>query len=92
MTAHDDSAPGDFKVAAHILNLTKDWQRTYGGLLIFCNNWGQPSDVRVPSFNTLALFKVPQMHYVSEVAADAGSSRLALYGWVVREPVPAILT
>ena len=42
----------------------------------------------MPSFNTLALFKVPRLHYVSEVSQESSSQRLALYGWVQRMQNP----
>jgi Rps23 Pro-64 3,4-dihydroxylase Tpa1-like proline 4-hydroxylase len=80
--AHTDQTGDDTRICAHVINMSKNWQRRWGGLLTFCDAWGQVLETEVPTFNTLALVRVPTWHYVSEVAADAAESRFALYGWV----------
>lgn len=85
VTAHSDGTPDDSRVAAHILSLTKNWDKNWGGILNFCDNWGRVVSEKTPSFNTLGLFKVPKRHFVSVVNEEAKSARYALYGWVHRK-------
>jgi Rps23 Pro-64 3,4-dihydroxylase Tpa1-like proline 4-hydroxylase len=64
------------------LNLTKDWRADWGGLLHFVNDNNVIEEVQVPSFNTLALFKVPTRHFVSYVSDYATAKRYAVTGWL----------
>ena len=71
---------------AFVLNLTKEWRWEWGGLLHLLDKspWEKGIVVKVvkPSYNSLAIFKLPRWHFVSEVAASAGTKRLAFTGWL----------
>ncbi|MFC3174182.1 2OG-Fe(II) oxygenase [Novosphingobium bradum] len=84
LTAHDDSLAGENRVAAFVINLTKDWRPDWGGLLQFQNAGGDVPLSLKPGFNTIHLFRVPQMHSVSYVAPFAGAPRYAITGWLLR--------
>ncbi|MHB8447619.1 MAG: 2OG-Fe(II) oxygenase family protein [Rudaea sp.] len=66
---------------AFVFNFSRGWQADWGGLLHFLDAGGRIVDTFVPGYNTLALFKVPQLHCVSRVAVSAGAPRYALTGW-----------
>ena len=82
LTGHDDAVPGKHRHAAYVLGLTPVWRAEWGGLLLFHDSDG--SDVRgyVPAFNVLTLFKVPEMHSVSEVSRAAAIRRYSITGWL----------
>lgn len=69
-------------LAAHVLGLTKDWKKEWGGMLTFCDSWGKIKIQRPPTFNTLVLFDIPTWHYVSEVSKHAEQPRYSIYGWL----------
>lgn len=79
LTAHDDAVEGKNRHAAYVLGLTPVWRTEWGGLLLF-----HDPDLRgyVPAFNTLNLFRVPQMHSVSEVTRAAAYRRYSITGWL----------
>jgi Rps23 Pro-64 3,4-dihydroxylase Tpa1-like proline 4-hydroxylase len=66
---------------AYVINLSRDWQADWGGLLQFIDESGAVSETFMPRWNTLSLFRVPQGHAVSLVAPWARAPRLALTGW-----------
>lgn len=79
---HNDSGYGDQdRRFAFVFNLSRRWEADWGGLLHFLDGAGRVVDVYVPQFNSLSLFKVPQMHYVSQVAPWAEVPRYAFTGW-----------
>ena len=85
LSSHNDYDAATKKtagLAAHVLGLTKGWKKEWGGMLTFCDNWGRIKLQRPPSFNTLALFKIPISHYVSEVSQSAEKPRYSVYGWL----------
>lgn len=79
LTAHDDAVEGKNRHAAYVLGLTPVWRPEWGGLLLF-----HEPDLRgfVPAFNTLNLFRVPQVHSVSEVTRAAAFRRYSITGWL----------
>ncbi len=84
LTSHDDGIDGEDRVAAYVINLTKDWRADWGGMLQFHNAGGDvPLSLR-PGFNTIHLFRVPQMHSVSYVSPFAALPRYAITGWLRR--------
>lgn len=84
LSAHADaSPPGQVRLAAHVIGLTKNWRETWGGRFTMCKDDGTPIFDRVPSFNTLALFRVPAMHYVTRVEKEATEPRFSLLGWLI---------
>ena len=80
LTGHDDEVAGKGRYAAYVLGLTPIWRPEWGGLLVF-----HDADEFVaypPSFNCLNLFRVPQLHSVSEVTRAAAYRRYSITGWL----------
>ncbi|WP_188445089.1 2OG-Fe(II) oxygenase [Sphingomonas psychrolutea] len=84
LTSHDDGIDGENRVAAYVINLTKGWRTDWGGLLQFQTGSGDVPLALKPGFNTIHLFRVPQLHSVSYVAPFAGVPRYAITGWLCR--------
>lgn len=80
LTAHDDDVAGKRRKAAYVFGLSAPWRAEWGGILMF--HGGGSVEGFVPSFNTLNLFRVPQLHSVSEVTRAAPSRRYAITGWL----------
>jgi Rps23 Pro-64 3,4-dihydroxylase Tpa1-like proline 4-hydroxylase len=78
---NDSSTTGDDRRYACVINLTKDWESHWGGLLQFLEGQGV-TNTHVPAFNSCSLFKVPRDHQVSYVAPYATKPRYALTGWL----------
>lgn len=78
---HDDRHEDEARRYAYVLNLSRDWEPDWGGLLHFVDADGNPDGAFVPRFNSLSLFKVPMKHYVGVVAPWARNPRLAITGW-----------
>lgn len=81
---HNDFSNQEERLFAYVLNLSKDWRSDFGGLLQFTDNDDRVTRTLTPAFNTLMVFKVPQMHQVSLVAPYATVPRLAITGWMMR--------
>ncbi|MGH8426569.1 MAG: 2OG-Fe(II) oxygenase [Gammaproteobacteria bacterium] len=71
----------DARRAAYVINLTRNWQADWGGLLQFLDDGGRVEESWMPGYNALALFRVPTWHCVSCVAPFATEPRLAITGW-----------
>ncbi|MEZ5443764.1 MAG: 2OG-Fe(II) oxygenase family protein [Lysobacterales bacterium] len=84
LTDHDDSHGSRQRVAAYVLQLTRQWDRNWGGHLAFFDEQGNITDAFLPSFNTLNVFRVPQPHAVQLVAPFAQGYRRSITGWVHR--------
>lgn len=82
LTSHDDGIEGQDRVAAYVINLTKDWREDWGGMLQFHSASGDIPLALKPGFNVMNLFRVPQMHSVSYVAPFAAVPRYAITGWL----------
>jgi Rps23 Pro-64 3,4-dihydroxylase Tpa1-like proline 4-hydroxylase len=81
---HNDvhqSSESDSRRAAYVVNLTRDWQADWGGLLQFMDEEGRVTETWSPGYNGLALFEVPTWHCVSCVAPYATKPRLSITGW-----------
>lgn len=78
---HNDSHQSDGYLYAHVLNLTRDWQADWGGVLHFIDAQGAIEHTFMPIFNSLTLFRVPADHMVSLVAPWAERPRMAITGW-----------
>ncbi|MGN3975066.1 2OG-Fe(II) oxygenase [Tsuneonella sp. SYSU-LHT278] len=89
LTAHDDGVQGKNRVAAYVLNLSRDWRLDWGGLLAFHPEGDGFAEALVPAFNTLNLFAVPQPHSVTMVAPFAPRRRYSITGWFRKGPRPA---
>lgn len=81
LSVHMDESPGQGRVAAHVLGLSKGWKKEWEGNFAFCNKQGKPVHKVPPQFNTLIMFKVPRLHLVTPVKPYAGDSRYSLFGW-----------
>jgi len=82
LTGHDDCFPGKNRHAAYVLSLTPAWRIEWGGLLIMHGSNDGPSLAYPPAMNVLTLFRVGQMHSVSEVTRSAAYRRYAITGWL----------
>jgi len=82
LTRHDDLLPEKKRRAAYVLSMTPGWRAEWGGLLAFLDADGHVAEGYVPAFNALNLLRVPQPHFVSEVASYAGGLRYSIAGWL----------
>jgi len=78
---HNDQNEEDGRLCAYVINLSRDWQADWGGLLQILDGSGQVVRTLMPSFNTISLFRVPTEHCVSPVAPFANGARYAITGW-----------
>ena len=87
--------PGDFiglhndvgsevsdRLTAYTLGFTRHWRPDWGGQLLFHDEAGDVIRGHAPRWNTLTLFRVPQLHSVAPVAAYARGTRLSVVGWL----------
>jgi len=81
LSVHMDESPGQGRIAAHVLGLSKNWKKDWGGNFAFCNSQGKPKQIVPPRFNQLVVFKVPRLHLVTQVKPYTGASRYRLFGW-----------
>ncbi len=81
LTRHQDKEIHENRVCAYVINLTKNWDSDWGGLLQFHDENNRLLESFVPYWNHLSLFRVPQSHSVSLVSPWAGAPRLAITGW-----------
>lgn len=84
LTDHDDRHEKRDRVAAYVLNLSRNWNRNWGGHLVFFDEHGNITDGFVPSFNALNIFSVPQSHAVQLVTPYARDVRRSITGWLHR--------
>lgn len=59
LSPHTDANKDQERIAAHVLTLTRDWQRPWGGGLTLCTESGEALATIRPSFNSLVLFEGP---------------------------------
>lgn len=78
---HTDADSTEGRLYAYVLNLGREWQADWGGLLQFIDESGAVSETYLPRWNSLSLFRVPAGHAVSMVMPWAGADRLAITGW-----------
>ncbi|WP_077035300.1 2OG-Fe(II) oxygenase family protein [Pelomonas sp. KK5] len=83
LVAHDDHVDSEGRRLAYVINLTRHWRPDWGGVLHFSGPDGDVEDSFFPHFNSMALFTVPQTHYVSYVAPFAMAERTAITGWLI---------
>ncbi|MDP3854566.1 2OG-Fe(II) oxygenase family protein [Phenylobacterium sp.] len=82
LAAHDDGVEGKNRLYAYVLNFTPAWRTDRGGLLAFHDADGHVAEAYVPTFNALNIFRVPQLHAVTQVASYAAGERLSVTGWI----------
>jgi Rps23 Pro-64 3,4-dihydroxylase Tpa1-like proline 4-hydroxylase len=89
LSIHHDKGKGDY---AFVLQLTKDWNPSYGGLLTFCDRSTNEIYKTVnPLFNSLTIFRIKNVpntdHFVSMNVSS--HTRYAFTGWfTVSETCP----
>ncbi len=81
LTGHDHSHAPGLRRAAFVINLTQNWRADFGGILQFIDADGHIERAFTPSFNAMALFRVPKPQAVSAVPAFVDKPRFALTGW-----------
>lgn len=85
LTGHDDVIAGKDRRAAYVLGLTPTWRPEWGGLLLFHDEDRDVMRAYPPAMNVLTLFRVPQMHSVTEVTRAAAYRRYSIAGWLRSE-------
>jgi len=83
LTPHDDKHSGEGRRYAYVLNLSQRWKADWGGQLQFLDRDGNIIESLLPRWNTLSIFRVPQLHHVTLVSPWAGEDRLAITGWML---------
>ncbi|WP_256215439.1 2OG-Fe(II) oxygenase [Sphingobium sp. AP50] len=81
LTGHDDAVAGKNRRAAYVMGLTAQWRPEWGGLLLFHDS-DEITEGRPPQYNVLNLFRVPQIHSVTEVTKAAAYRRYSITGWL----------
>jgi Rps23 Pro-64 3,4-dihydroxylase Tpa1-like proline 4-hydroxylase len=89
LTGHDDCFEGKNRRAAYVLSLTPVWRIEWGGLLLMHGDGDAPSRAWMPGMNLLTIFRVGQVHSVSEVTRAAAHRRYSITGWLRAEQQPA---
>jgi len=85
LRVHNDKAASEERSCAYVINLAREWQPDWGGLLQFLDaGERRVVDTFTPTWNSLSLFRVPQPHVVSQVAPWAREPRLSITGWFRR--------
>jgi len=84
LTTHDDRHDTHDRVAAYVFSMTKNWDQNWGGNLAFFDDTGNIKEAFIPSFNTLNIFLIPQLHSVQFVSPFAGQNRTSYLGWLHR--------
>lgn len=82
LTAHNDDVDGKKRLYAYVLNFTPVWRPDWGGLLLFHDAEGHVAEGYAPTFNALNIFRVPQVHAVTQVASFVQADRLSITGWI----------
>lgn len=89
LKVHSDENLSEKRVAAYVMNLSPQWDIDWGGFLqFFDEKTGNIEEAFKPSFNTLNLFTVPQLHSVSMVSTYVTAKRLAVTGWFRSDEPP----
>lgn len=78
---HSDEDTREGRLYAYVINLSREWEADWGGLLQFVDAQGRVTETFLPRWNTLSLFAVPADHIVSMVMPWARQDRLAITGW-----------
>lgn len=81
LKAHTDEEAATGRLAAYVMNLAPVWERDWGGFLQFFDGDDNIEAAFKPSFNTLNIFTIPQLHSVSMVSTYVQAERLAVTGW-----------
>ena len=88
LQCHTDEQKNEQRIAAYVLNLTKDWGRDWGGYLQFFDAQSDVEHGFRPIFNALNIFLVPAVHNVGMVASYAPGMRYSITGWLRGDDPP----
>jgi SM-20-related protein len=88
LKAHTDEEAATGRVAAYVMNLSPVWERDWGGFLQFFDANDNIVDAFKPTFNTLNIFTIPQLHSVSMVSTYVTAKRMAVTGWFRSDDPP----
>lgn len=80
---HTDQTDKEKRAAAYVINFTPEWNNDWGGHLHILDNQQKIIDTLEPLFNSVTIFKVPALHYVSQVANYARGRRFTATGWML---------
>jgi Rps23 Pro-64 3,4-dihydroxylase Tpa1-like proline 4-hydroxylase len=69
------------KVGFH-LGFSKEWRPDWGGYHNFFNEDGNIELGLMPDFNTLTLFKLPQIQSISHIPPYAGTPKFGIHGYL----------
>ena len=84
LSSHDDRHDKHDRVAAYVVSMNRIWDKNWGGHLAFFDDMGNIEEAFIPSFNTLNMFLIPQIHSVQLVSPFAGTNRTSFSGWFHR--------
>ena len=82
LSRHDDLS-NPLRRVAYVMGFTRAWRADWGGLLVFHDPRDDVEEAWLPRFNTLNVFKVPQVHSVSFVTPSAAAYRHSITGWAL---------
>lgn len=80
---HQDITDKEQRIAAYVFNFTRTWDPDWGGHLHILDENLRNIDVFEPSFNSLTIFRVPRIHFVSQVSNYARGARYTATGWML---------
>ena len=85
---HDDAKTEDGRLAAYVLNFTKQWASDWGGYLQFFDEKRNIVEAFRPDFNVLNMFRIPADHSVGIIVPYALELRFAITGWFREDDPP----
>lgn len=80
---HQDITDKEQRFAAYVFSFTRHWDPDWGGHLHVLDRDLHNLDVFEPSFNSVTLFRVPKIHFVSQISNYAGAARYTATGWML---------
>lgn len=88
LKSHTDQDDSGQRVAAYVLNFTRNWERDWGGYLQFFDAAHDIERAYRPIFNALNIFRVPQDHSVGMVSSFCTGQRYSVTGWLRSDAPP----
>lgn len=85
---HTDEQHSEKRIAAYVLNMTKEWDPDWGGFLEFFDEDRNIEQAFRPTFNALNVFLIPSLHSVGMVASYAPGHRYSITGWLRSDTPP----
>lgn len=88
LKAHTDEEAATGRLAAYVMNFSPGWERDWGGFLQFFDDRDNIEAAFKPTFNTLNIFTIPQLHSVSMVSTYVTGRRISVTGWLRSDEPP----